>query len=1218
MDRQGTISEGQVRTLVTHASEEGLSGILAFKNSHKEISLLLEAGKLSLHRVNGQKAVRIGEILVDRGHISSRDLLQALEAQKTSRRRLGEILVEMDLVSEEEVERAVDMQVEEEIFELFAWEEGEYTFQPEARGEDSLSETILDIGALVERSIVSLEEWKQITREIRDDREIFILEREGRDAFLASLTDGMDREVLTLLTGEKDVGDIVDELLLPRFKVYRILGRYLKSGKIRRPTLEELKSASAYLKQEGRPHMALKMLERAFDLYPEDDEVVGNLADLFESMGEKRRAAAYVKIVADRRAQAGEEEEALRLFKRIADLQPADNNVLEMLYEKAEARGRGEEAAEYARSLTKIYHSTRSFDRAADFGRKVLEVFPEDLSARQKLINVYLESGRIEEAIPQFETLVSLLKGNAQLDPLQRDRELCRVYEKILRLDASRKDIRKKLEALRPGVAAKEGKKIPKRLVTLPRALAVILALGGLVVGAVYLYRWRAGEKFREAEARATALADQGKLVEAAEAYGKISIAYPWTSFAEIAIRRRRALQAEIEEIQQAQKEREDQARQQIALGMDLLGRGDVEGARALFLGVLDEAPSGDITGEAKLALKRIEEHEARKVQERAEDLEARFERMLQDVKPFLEADDVGRLASAVRVLEKARQTLDHLAALGLRNLETEVRKNRETVSGLRRDVETRMQKIFAERGFESWGRTVEDLEIARGHLRKARNLRGDPEIRARVEETLEEIDRYDRKARQLAVSIKETLNGVMSLPPTRRREAMNRALEETRALIRDYQKSAPAKKARFPLLVETRPAGARVVVADGAGETQQTPAVIRYAPGERVRVEVLKKGYKRETFHTDSRSAVVSMDLAKSFLWRRPLGSTFQGRVDARGFYVFAGDRGGDVHAVLVNPVTGEPEKAWPTYTVDDFSGIKAAVVLSRKTLFLCTASKGELHAVDMDSGLSRWKHPYRAGRMVDHEPVPAPRLGTVFLGDVEGRVHAVDMRTGESRWTRKIEARKPRVTAAPVLFEGDDPALFVPTRGGEIVCLDPLSGETLRRFEPFAEVLGDIPVPIHLSVAGGLLLVKRGRQLGAFPATGGQGEAAEPVWSVRASSYSFSDPFVAGDTVAVAEEGGVLDLFRLKDGRRMARSEPLPGIQQVLSPLKIGEDRFLLCSAERETGRLVALERRGSAFRTIWTYDAPTGILGAPRLSGDTIFFGGADGNLYGVGAE
>ncbi|MHC4601110.1 MAG: outer membrane protein assembly factor BamB family protein, partial [Planctomycetota bacterium] len=982
----------------------------------------------------------------------------------------------------------------------------------------------------------------EVTRHIRDDREIFILEREGREALLESLIDGLERDILTELTGEQDISDLSNRLLVPRFKIYRILGKHLKEGRIRRPTLEELKTAGVYMLQERRPKVALKLLERAFDLFPGDSDVVEALANTLEDLAEKRRAAAFYKILASRHMEGGDEIAGLEYCRKIGELQPNDTFAYEKLYDNAKSTSNKQELADSGRALVKIYHMRREFKKALAVGEEVLGISPGDIPLRQKMINIHLEAGNLDKAVGAFEALEGVIIEDDNLDGLEKDKELFRLYDKILRLDGKRKDIKSKMTAVQARLPMEERKLPEKRFVTLPRVLIALGLLAALGVGGFYLYQQRADTGLMKLESETAAMIKGGKISEAAEKFGEFARTHPWTAASEVAYKRQEKLQDQLLEVQRRQKEEEQTAFAKIKEAAELLGKAELTGARALYQEIRENYTSVIIINRAEEGLRRVDAKIRQNTQDTAEEKKKAFHKLLNQAKDCQnEEKDTQVLYAGLSLLDRARAELDAIDSLGAEGWEKYTQKNRRSVAeGLTR-IETQLQGVYASRGLAEWSNRLGDLTKAREWLEKARILERDPEVHKRVLNGLEEIDGYTREAREIEANVQRIVGGVQDLRPERRKAAMRTALEEVRRLIIRYSKSPIGRNARIPVYVETDPMGCVVEIEDGRRLADETPAVVFYPHKERYNIRVRDRGYKPAVFPADGVTTYRNIALEKTYLWKYEVGGSIQASVTPWGAYVFSGSRDGVVHAVLLNPRTGKPERLWSPYKVDDFSGIKAKVAVSRTILFLCTASKGELHAVDTGTGLPHWPEPYRARRMVDHGPVPGEKVGLVFLGDIGGTVHALELATGKRRWSTTLKGGDMRIASAPVFFPGDPAALFVPIRSGVVVKLDAETGEERWRFNPLAGTPRRFRSEIVLRRGGDLLLVKRGKHLLAFST--GKGAPDRPTWSVTAREGEYSVPLVDEGAVVVGERGGMLTFLNLKDGERIDRAPEMEG---------------------------------------------------------------------------
>src|SRR3989442_280346 len=79
---------------------------------------------------------RLGDILVKHPKITSNQLDAPIPPQAKERdQKLGEILVGMGVISQEDLERYMRVQIEESVYYLFTWTQGTFNFESEVRPE---------------------------------------------------------------------------------------------------------------------------------------------------------------------------------------------------------------------------------------------------------------------------------------------------------------------------------------------------------------------------------------------------------------------------------------------------------------------------------------------------------------------------------------------------------------------------------------------------------------------------------------------------------------------------------------------------------------------------------------------------------------------------------------------------------------------------------------------------------------------------------------------------------------------------------------------------------------------------------------------------------------------------------------------------------------------------------------------------------------------------
>lgn len=104
----------------------------------------------------------LGHFLVSKGVITEADLEKAVAVQAEEKKLLGEILVERGTVGQETLDRMLQLKAEENIYDLFAWEEGQFIFRDGELPDHDLVPLAADVTGLVLEGMQRLDEWDNI------------------------------------------------------------------------------------------------------------------------------------------------------------------------------------------------------------------------------------------------------------------------------------------------------------------------------------------------------------------------------------------------------------------------------------------------------------------------------------------------------------------------------------------------------------------------------------------------------------------------------------------------------------------------------------------------------------------------------------------------------------------------------------------------------------------------------------------------------------------------------------------------------------------------------------------------------------------------------------------------------------------------------------------------------------------------------------------------
>ncbi|GAB4322702.1 MAG: hypothetical protein Kow0059_17850 [Candidatus Sumerlaeia bacterium] len=261
MELEGKLSSFSLPEVLQFLSMGKMTGTLTLKHHNNKVSLLIKEGKI----INATqiKSRRLGQMLVESGYLKRSQLDSAVSIQrKTKDAMLGQIILDQGYVKKEDIEQTLRLQIEEEIWDLFSWDEGEFKFEYgiEPRFDDRLVE--IDIQPLLLEGSRRQDEWSKIKKHIPDETGIVRLVPPQEDFDFDLQLTANEWRVLSMIDGHTSVMALCNRSGLGRFDTYRILSTFLSSGIVEIvPLQEELQDvaqrspASAPDENVGQPEM---------------------------------------------------------------------------------------------------------------------------------------------------------------------------------------------------------------------------------------------------------------------------------------------------------------------------------------------------------------------------------------------------------------------------------------------------------------------------------------------------------------------------------------------------------------------------------------------------------------------------------------------------------------------------------------------------------------------------------------------------------------------------------------------------------------------------------------------------------------------------------------------------------------------------------------------------------------------------------------------------
>lgn len=252
MALRGSVRAFSLEQLLNFLSASGHRGTLAIFHKDAQKTLYLHQGGLYFERSNW--SFRLGDALVRRAEISHDQLAQAVAEQEKGGQdeRLGEVLVRLGFVTPERILAARRFQVEEEIYELFGWEDAFFEFTKDKLPPDfeqrlsDPEEFRFEVRSLLMEAARRLDEWQAIREVNPSEKRLLVLsEREGawERATTALVTAGS--RVVTpdrVFDGRTTVGELARALGLSRFEALAMATRLVRDGDVRPLQRHELET----------------------------------------------------------------------------------------------------------------------------------------------------------------------------------------------------------------------------------------------------------------------------------------------------------------------------------------------------------------------------------------------------------------------------------------------------------------------------------------------------------------------------------------------------------------------------------------------------------------------------------------------------------------------------------------------------------------------------------------------------------------------------------------------------------------------------------------------------------------------------------------------------------------------------------------------------------------------------------------------------------------
>ena len=270
------------------------TGTLMVSNKGTQKKIFFRNGRVISSASNDPREY-LGQFLMSHGYITEEELMKAMEVQQQSGILLGKILVMIDVINEEDLQRLMRLKAEEEIYDIFLWNEGDFQFLDDELPQMEMIPLRVDVTGLIMEGTRRVDEWNRIHTLIAHEALIPTMVKEIPPE---ELEDDAQRTVINAIDGRRSLAELVLESRSSSFNVASTVYHFTREGyvKLTDPTIV---AAAPKAPEETAP----------FEDSSEDDEIMGLITRAQQSL----RSREY--------------EKAQRLLKAAENLDPSHQRV---------------------------------------------------------------------------------------------------------------------------------------------------------------------------------------------------------------------------------------------------------------------------------------------------------------------------------------------------------------------------------------------------------------------------------------------------------------------------------------------------------------------------------------------------------------------------------------------------------------------------------------------------------------------------------------------------------------------------------------------------------------------------------------------------------------------------------------------------------------------------------------------------------------------------
>ena len=221
---------GNLRTMLPGDLLQWLSlgqktGTLVISNQRVEKKIFFRNGRVISSASNDPREY-LGQFLMSHGYLTEPELKKAMEVQQQSGILLGKILVMIDVINEPDLVRFMRLKAEEEIYDIFLWNDGDFYFVDDELPQMEMIPLQVDVTGIIMEGTRRVDEWARIRETIPNEAVIPQLVKEVDYTDLEEV----EEPIVRAIDGKRTIADLVLESRSSAFTVSSTVSALVRHG----------------------------------------------------------------------------------------------------------------------------------------------------------------------------------------------------------------------------------------------------------------------------------------------------------------------------------------------------------------------------------------------------------------------------------------------------------------------------------------------------------------------------------------------------------------------------------------------------------------------------------------------------------------------------------------------------------------------------------------------------------------------------------------------------------------------------------------------------------------------------------------------------------------------------------------------------------------------------------------------------------------------------